>query len=307
MKKLALLLGCLWTAESSLVAGNIFLQLDGQKGDVTAPEHRDWIQVDALNSGHQNLPAGGRKSGKVSFNDFNFSRPLDSASPGLFLACAKSTIFPKARFQVAKSNDPKMQVYDIVLGNARVTSVSTSGGEDGSPPVENVSLGFESVQWTYTELNAKGQPFRWSRATWDLVKNAGSFNYLGLSESLPELDSDHDGMPDEWERMHGLNPLVNDADGDLDGDGLTNLQEFNAGTLPEKPDSVFRARYTAVSGAPARLSWSSIPGKTYRVLIADSVDGIYTAFRTVLADVGDETALEIPATEPGRFFRVEVQ
>jgi hypothetical protein len=37
------------------------------------------------------------------------------------------------------------------------------------------------------------------------------------------------------------------------------------------------------------------------------VNGIYTAFRTVLADVGDETALEIPATEPGRFFRVEVQ
>ena len=39
-------------------------------------------------------------------------------------------------------------------------------------------------------------------------------------------DTDGDGMPDGWEVAHGLNPLVNDANGDRDGDGVTNLQEY---------------------------------------------------------------------------------
>ncbi len=46
-------------------------------------------------------------------------------------------------------------------------------------------------------------------------------------------DSDDDGMPDGWEVDNGLdpnNPL--DADGDPDGDGKTNLQEFQLGTDP---------------------------------------------------------------------------
>lgn len=45
-------------------------------------------------------------------------------------------------------------------------------------------------------------------------------------------DSDGDGMPDWYERLYGLNVSVNDALADADGDGRTNLQEYNAGTNP---------------------------------------------------------------------------
>ena len=54
------------------------------------------------------------------------------------------------------------------------------------------------------------------------------------------LDSDNDGMPDEWEEQYGLNPLSNaDANIDSDGDGRTNLQEFQEGTDPTD-DTSFR-------------------------------------------------------------------
>lgn len=46
--------------------------------------------------------------------------------------------------------------------------------------------------------------------------------------SLPAPnDNDHDGMPDNWERKHGLDPF-NGEDGarDSDGDGYTNLEEY---------------------------------------------------------------------------------
>lgn len=47
-------------------------------------------------------------------------------------------------------------------------------------------------------------------------------------KSLPApLDSDHDGMPDEWELAHGLNPSdPSDRNGDFNGDGYTNLEKY---------------------------------------------------------------------------------
>lgn len=84
---------------------------------------------------------------------------------------------------------------------------------------------------------------------------AGTFTYKGSVSGLPGLpdsqadvggwdkypevtrpanwDTDADGMPDEWERRHKLDPR-NPADGaqDLDRDGYTNVEEFLNGTDP---------------------------------------------------------------------------
>jgi hypothetical protein len=46
-------------------------------------------------------------------------------------------------------------------------------------------------------------------------------------------DADRDGMPDAEEIAMGLNPYGDDRDGDLDGDGISNIQEFFAGTPPQ--------------------------------------------------------------------------
>lgn len=52
-------------------------------------------------------------------------------------------------------------------------------------------------------------------------------------EKVVALDSDGDGMPDEWEKRYGLNPDdAGDANLDKDGDGFTNLEEYLAGTDP---------------------------------------------------------------------------
>ena len=84
----------------------------------------------------------------------------------------------------------------------------------------------------------------------------------GLDNQQGEWDSDGDRLPDGWESVHEFNPYawltplhsqlpayditwtvlaargsVSDADGDYDGDGLTNLQEYWARTNPRKSDT----------------------------------------------------------------------
>lgn len=54
---------------------------------------------------------------------------------------------------------------------------------------------------------------------------------------IPDTDADQDGMVDCWETKYGLNPRVNDANRDLDGDGFTNLMEFKRHTDPSDPNS----------------------------------------------------------------------
>ncbi len=50
-------------------------------------------------------------------------------------------------------------------------------------------------------------------------------------------DADRDGLDDAWETAHGLSPAANDRNGDPDADGLTNIQEYVLGTIPNAADT----------------------------------------------------------------------
>jgi len=50
-------------------------------------------------------------------------------------------------------------------------------------------------------------------------------------------DNDYDAIPDKWEETNGLDPTVNDNQGDQDSDGLTNLHEYQYATDPYNFDT----------------------------------------------------------------------
>ena len=67
----------------------------------------------------------------------------------------------------------------------------------------------------------------------DSQKEVGGWPKLA-SKPAPK-DTDQDGMPDEWEAAHRLNPNdAADRNGDANGDGYTNLEEY-LNSLCERP------------------------------------------------------------------------
>ena len=82
----------------------------------------------------------------------------------------------------------------------------------------------------------------WEKQTDPLLKDSDGDHISDEPDPWPmtRRDRDGDGLPDDWETYHGLDPLSaiggNGATGDPDGDGIVNLLEFELGTIPTGPN-----------------------------------------------------------------------
>jgi hypothetical protein len=74
-------------------------------------------------------------------------------------------------------------------------------------------------------------------------------------------DGDVDGMPDGWEIEHFGSTEAGVPGVDTDGDGMLNLDESIAGTLPTDETSFFRIEQIS----DTTLAWTAVPGRTYSV------------------------------------------
>lgn len=108
---------------------------------------------------------------------------------------------------------------------------------------------------------------------------------------IKDNDDDNDGMPDVWEIVHQLNPFVNDADDDTDGDGLTNLAEYANGVNSTNPNTddiapVFADIADIAINAKGRKTAFVLTD--FSVLASDGKDG---AVAPVVVSVNNKKAL----------------
>ncbi|MFH0879656.1 MAG: choice-of-anchor Q domain-containing protein, partial [Lentisphaerota bacterium] len=95
----------------------------------------------------------------------------------------------------------------------------------------------------------------------DSLNDSEEVHAAGTNPTLS--DTDGDGMPDGWEVLGGLNPLVDDALQDPDGDGEASLDEYFWCTMPARPDAALWSADLADAGA-----WG-----TYQVLFMPNSNG----------------------------------
>jgi hypothetical protein len=72
---------------------------------------------------------------------------------------------------------------------------------------------------------------------WFVVLTSAIFLVSTSGAVAAQRDRDRDGLPDRWERAHGLSVHRASANGDPDRDRVDNRNEFREGTDPERRDS----------------------------------------------------------------------
>ncbi|HXI83336.1 MAG TPA: hypothetical protein VNL17_04505 [Verrucomicrobiae bacterium] len=117
-----------------------------------------------------------------------------------------------------------------------------------------------------------------------------------------------DGIPDYWSLQYGFNPLdPSVANADSDGDGLSNSQEFMAGTDPTNSASIMRITSITRVGNVNTITWDSVNGKTYHLQSTDTLTGAFTdvAGPDITAS-GPSTSTTDTTAVVGRFYRVHL-
>lgn len=137
--------------------------------------------------------------------------------------------------------------FDTMLANARKTATK---------PLANPKRSFVSERRVACVKCGKPIPYEALKCPFCLQDQPEIIN--------PDtIDTDQDGMPDKLELTLGLDPQnPADAYGDLDNDGFTNIEEYQAGTdlrdPASRPDPVVKLRVWATRPIPFYLRFVSV-------------------------------------------------
>jgi type VI secretion system secreted protein Hcp len=156
------------------MASDIFLKVDGIKGESTDVNHKDEVEVLSWSWGVAQAPnssAGGGGSGKPSIGELVISKQVDKASPNLFRSCLTGRHIKDVELAHRRAGAGQTNFLVIKLRQVLITSLNASSAGGGARPTENISIAFDKVIYEYTPLKPTGQPDAPVVLKWDVKAN----------------------------------------------------------------------------------------------------------------------------------------
>ena len=116
---------------------------------------------------------------------------------------------------------------------------------------------------------------------------------------------------EDWAEAHFTadelaDPVISGEIADPDGDGLTNWQEFLAGTDPQDANSVLQITSVRQTVDGLELTWKAVAGHSYKIALSANAAGPYLPLEETIVATGDIGVVVLPvdAREHQLFFNV---
>ena len=160
------------------MAIDVYLQIDGIKGESTDDKHKDWIECTSVNWGVRQprsataSTGGGHTAERCEHKEVVFTKLADLASPILLQTCSAGKTIPKAKleFMRADGQGERIKYFEIELENVLIGGIKPSVAE-GSIIQEAVGLKFSKIKWKYTQQKVTGGAGGNTSGGWDLAAN----------------------------------------------------------------------------------------------------------------------------------------
>ncbi len=192
---------------------------------------------------------------------------------------------------------PNQRLFDVTIQDETVIEnkdiYALAGGQSIPLQMVYTQQVVESPLWIHFEPNVQNP-----RVAGIAVQRVG------------DMDSSGDGIPDWWMLGHFDTVVGNAADrtraqDDHDGDGMTNWEEYIAGTSPLDPESALRLDRM---GEGTGLRFQSVDGRRYRIQSSTNLLAPHWVFEGEPL-IGDGNSLSLPASVPHDliYYRIEVE
>src|SRR5216684_5951442 len=138
-----------------------FLKIDGVPGESLDAKHKDEIELLSFSWGATNAAqvATGRGAGRVTFQDLEFSKLFDKASPQLFLKCVNGQHITSMTLSARKASNGEVANRDflkIVFSNVLISFYKEQEPNRDVFTSEAVGALFQKMSLTFTPTNPTG-------------------------------------------------------------------------------------------------------------------------------------------------------
>ena len=160
------------------MAIDVYLQIDGIKGESADSVHKDWIECKSVQwevlqpKSATASSAGGHTAERTEHKDIVISKLADLSTPLLLQTCSSGKTIPKAKFEFLRADGQgeRIKYFEIELENVLISSVAPVV-QPGDILSESVSIKYSKVKWKYTQQKVGGGSGGNTSGGWDLSAN----------------------------------------------------------------------------------------------------------------------------------------
>ena len=188
-----------------------------------------------------------------------------------------------------------------LAGNANAIALGILWNDDGDGILEDNGNDSCVIKYALSVNHPSGQSYAFAQIDTVTQLNTAVGNVF--------IDSDNDGLGDEWEIEHFGNLTTASRDSNSDMDNYSDFDEFRAGTIPTDRNSYFQADITKaqVSIGDLDLEWPSSAGRRYSIKTTRDLVEPWSMLERNIVSTPPTNSYRVEKLSNAAFYRIQIE